>query len=210
MLLEGIVQYHVAHYLPLPPITTLIDYVLASNGVFKRAANQHLTVVIPIATGLVRGLATVIPEVRLNYPRVPEEMLETILFESRQAALAGEGPKELLFQLCCHNGRLVLTKPPQQTTAVSIKYTEANPKVIVADIHSHHWLPAEFSAQDDVSDSRLRLYGVVGNIFDQPVLRLRVGIYSDFWSVPVTTLFTGSGPFVDLCHDLNLHATSAT
>ncbi|MGD2184454.1 hypothetical protein [Lusitaniella coriacea] len=61
------------------------------------------------------------------------------------------------------------------------------------EIHSHHHLPAYFSAQDDTDESGCKIYGVLGTIFTRPALRLRVGLYNrQFWEIPTNWAFEES------------------
>jgi hypothetical protein len=57
-------------------------------------------------------------------------------------------------------------------------------------------MAAFFSPTDDRDEGGFRFYAVIGRLLTRPELRLRLGMYGDFWEVPVTALFTDPGPFV--------------
>ncbi len=70
----------------------------------------------------------------------------------------------------------------------------------VVEGHSHHLHRATFSHVDDkaeVRDGGFRVYFVLGNIFKQPELRVRICVHGYEWEVPSRTFFTLPGEIVD-------------
>jgi len=67
---------------------------------------------------------------------------------------------------------------------------------IILDLHSHCEMGAFFSATDNRDEQGFRLYAVLGRIFTRPEMALRVGVYGDFWTVPVGMVFGGIIPFL--------------
>ena len=57
---------------------------------------------------------------------------------------------------------------------------------------------AFFSQTDDADEQAAKVYAVIGKLDTMPEIRLRVGIYGYWRSLPVTAVFMGSGPFKDL------------
>ncbi len=57
------------------------------------------------------------------------------------------------------------------------------------EVHSHHGMPAFWSGTDDADEQGFRLYAVLGDIFRRPTLRVRVGIYGQFYELPAGTIF---------------------
>jgi hypothetical protein len=59
-------------------------------------------------------------------------------------------------------------------------------------------MSAFWSSTDDTDEQGARLYAVIGKLDTTPEIRLRVGVYGYWRLLPVTAVFTGSGPFQDL------------
>mgnify|MGYP000858271742 CR=1 FL=1 len=47
-------------------------------------------------------------------------------------------------------------------------------------------LAAKFSGTDDADEVGFRLYAVIGRLPDKSEIRLRVGVYGQFWEVPAS------------------------
>lgn len=84
--------------------------------------------------------------------------------------------------------------PEQTVTSVSVDYDpqEAITRtaieenlIIVADIHSHHRMPAFYSGTDDADECGVRLYGVFGNMRGNSYdILFRAGAGGHFARVP--------------------------
>ncbi len=63
----------------------------------------------------------------------------------------------------------------------------------------HGNMDAFWSETDDMDERNGRLYAVVGKVDDpKPEIRLRVGVYGNWMSLPVTALFTANHHPADL------------
>jgi PRTRC genetic system protein A len=88
-----------------------------------------------------------------------------------------------------------LAIPEQERSATSCKPIGAavapggSYEKAVIEVHSHHSMSAFFSSTDDKDEQGFRIYGVLGTIFDRPTLRLRIGVYGQFWEVPAEDFF---------------------
>jgi PRTRC genetic system protein A len=183
------VRYVTAQSERLPPIDAqMFEYVLAGNGVFKRGKRVGLEAMVQIARCQISGLAPIQPNFRLNYPKVPEQLLKEMLVRSQQAH-----PNEILFHLYWESGQWQLNIPPQTSTPTSVQplgeglgvsYQKA-----LIEVHSHHNMSAEFSTTDDGEETGFRIFGVLGTIFSQPTIRVRVGLYGNFWHIPAEWVF---------------------
>jgi PRTRC genetic system protein A len=163
----------------------MYEYIMAGNGIFIRAKRTGLTVTAPLAEMAIVGLANLEPELILEYPKVPRYLLQQILELSRQAA-----PHEILFHLDYLNQQWQLEIPQQEANSTQViwQQTESNNPLI--EIHSHHNLGAFFSQTDDQDESGFKIYAVLGTIFTQPKLLVRVGIYHQlFWTIPANKIF---------------------
>jgi hypothetical protein len=172
------------------------EYVLAANGLFVRAEREGLKACIPVqgwfcSSSNLCGLHQVEPFVELEYPRLGQEFLAKILECSRTAASDKGNPLEVLFYLKYgkQNG-CELIMPEQEATSFSVHpvassaYAEA-----LIEVHSHHHMQPIFSAMDNADEQGFRLYGVIGEIFDNPTFHLRIGVWGHFWSIPAHWIF---------------------
>lgn len=191
----GLVDYVVAR--PgeeLPPIRAgFYEYVLAGNGVFVRGKREGLEVLMPWRECEVRGLSVVEPYVRLDAPRVPARALVWALQASRDVCRDGV-KRELLFWLWPDGERWQMEIPAQDNTGGTVKPLYANEEGsnyarTLVDLHSHHEMRPFFSHTDDRDEQGFRLYAVLGNIFEQPSVALRVGLYGAFWNIPARWVF---------------------
>ncbi len=195
-LTKQVAEYHIVYDgESLPPLDTPIQYLLAANGVFKRAGTPHFEAMAPVQTldRPLPGLATLAPGVELRIPRLPSAWLTVILDVSRRACV--NGLREVMFQVVVRGRRAYLEMPSQWATATRLRYRQASD--VLCDLHSHHVMPPAFSPTDDGDETGLRFYAVMGRIFGRPTIRLRVGVYGHHLELPVTTLFEGTGPFED-------------
>jgi hypothetical protein len=185
----------------LPPLSDedwdglLYQIVFAGNGTFARARRDGLEVLMPYDAHEVPMLPRLTPGLSLDAPRVPACIIEAIFDVSR--AVAASRPLEALFHLHFDRdtGQWTLSLPPQNATATSVRHADDGPDSSFhkawIEIHSHHSMPARFSGPagvegtDDNCEQDFRLYGVVGDIFRRPSLRMRVGLYGNrFWEIP--------------------------
>lgn len=206
----GLVRHHVATpACPLPERTAGITWIFAANGVFKRGVNDQLDLLVqtkawppgdPGRAGAgIPGLVALMPYARWRcWPdRLPGSLLGPLLDNARRAADGGliARPIEKHYCYVWRNSSVKLVAPPQQGTAGHITYAPAA-GVTLCDIHSHHAMPAFFSATDDADDTGLSVSAVVGRIFDRPELLIRLNVYGDRQQVGATAVFDHTGPFI--------------
>ena len=120
----------------LPPARmTGYDYILARNGVFKRALNRHVECCLPLVGARVAGLAPVDPYVRLRWERLPERALHLVLADAKRRAWAR--PVEAMYHLVREDDRLRVLYPRQESSAARIVYEGGENPAIVCELHSH-------------------------------------------------------------------------
>ncbi|SRR6266498_323695 len=173
-----------------PPITALLyEYILAGNGVFKRARRDVMSATIPISVCRVSGLASIEPEFTTSFGKVPEAMVKRIISVAEDAAVQG---LESLFYLSLHDGAWMLEIPPQIQTYTSVEPCEKGAgspyERAVIEIHSHRLHRPEFSPDDDKDETGFRIYGVIGKLNPAsgwwPAINFRLGVYGDWWPLP--------------------------
>lgn len=176
-----------------PTVGKLYDYILAGNGVFIRALGAHLEACIPVSECEVRGLTPIEPFALLSTARVPPNYLRSMLRLSQSVCMPRD--REALFHLIWlpEEDRWRLDMPDQIATATGVRPCEdgagSSYQRALIEVHSHHSMAAFFSGQDDADEQGFRIYGVLGEIFTTPKLRVRVGCYGYFWELPAEAIF---------------------
>lgn len=205
----GLVRHHVATAAqPLPPSTHGITWVFAANGIYKRGVTAALDLLIPVAPlpVCIPGLVPVAPHIRWSaWPgRLPAALLPPLLANARQA-----GGSEKQYFVVWDAGKVHLRAPRRQEgTASRIRYQLPQQGDVLCDIHSHHCLPAYFSATDDADDLGLSVSVVIGTLWEMPTICTRVNVYGHRWVVPAHHVFDDLGPFRDTDtegHHADLH-----
>lgn len=194
---------------PLPPLDTGIDWVLAANGLFKRAANPALTACIQVRSWnfLIPGLARLLPSIAWKHcpQRLPSQWLDMLLQEARRACEQKSGitiPQEKQWFVIWREGKVRLIAPHAQVASpVRVEYAmPADP--ILLDIHSHHTMRAYFSTTDNRDDDGLSISMVIGRIFDRPEAIARVNVYGHHQFIPLSLIFnnTNTSTFKEALH----------
>ena len=167
------------------------DYVLGSGGVYVQSQGAHLTARVPVAPGVVRGLAPVDEKLELTHGFIPAQ-----LFELGLRWFQDDPDTERFFAVRWDGDAYRLVVPPQAGTATRLAYVP--PAGVVAEFHSHGTSRSFFSATDDRDEQGFRIYGVVGRL-DTPLpeLSLRVGVYGHFAPVDWPQVFDGPNPTRD-------------
>lgn len=160
------------------------DYIFASNGVFIEAESPLIAARIPVADCDIRGLAPIEPKISLTYGSIPQRFFDLALdlFLSDKetehyVAIKGEAGYQFFI-------------PVQDKSAGSVVYEVG--KSVVLEIHSHGHGGAWFSGTDNIDETGLKLYGVVGKLAATPIVKLRIGVYGYFRDLFWNEVFDGS------------------
>lgn len=212
-------EYHFAlSGIDLPGVNEnlLLDYVIASNGVFARGRRPGLEVCMPVSFTLqpLRGLKHVSSYAQWGYPKVPVELLDRMVAVSR--AVCNIAPREALFHL--RFDRECLSTECTQHVAcgagwhVEWPYQRAGSDFVepvltgigtsteraVIELHSHHEMRAEFSPRDNEDESQgFRVYAVIGKLFSKPEISTRIGLFGHFWQYSAAEFFDLPGDLRD-------------
>lgn len=159
------------------------NYILAANGVFIQAQNEHLAASVCIAAAEVRGLEPLQEYVQLRHGRIP-----LYLFNLAVSVLCTKPDVEQYLATVWENG-YSLKIPTQSQTSGSVTY-ETIPGTIL-DIHSHvGTVPAHFSRIDDHDEQGFGVHAVVGDLSKLfPTVDLRLGVYGYFMPVNKEDIF---------------------
>lgn len=198
----SLIGHHFVTTLPLPPSTAIAyQYLVAANGIFLRAENPYLSVIIPVhtfTTSLIRGLEPLTPSVSVHHPRLPETLLTATLADACTHTDATAHLIEVLYFFLLHadtDGTTTFSvmKPPQTAGVAHVHHLhtpEADPDPILLELHTHGTMSAFWSGTDNRDEQGFCFYAVVGHLdHDHPSIRLRLGVYGHFWEVPLSTLF---------------------
>lgn len=196
--LSSLLRHHVATIEePYPPEAPGITWIWCRGHICKRGQDTHTTVLVraeeaPNVPGLAHPL---LPFVRWHgYPRrLPGQLLAAMLAHARKAAsVGGQGvlrPIEAQYHVTLEAERLRVRVPPQQATAARVTYEPPQGVPVLLDLHSHHGMPAFFSGTDNRDDTGLGVSAVVGNIFTEPEIAVRLCCYGHTQRVPALIIF---------------------
>ena len=184
-----LVSYNIATSCLLPPISSAIkEYWLAGNGVFLGAARDGVEVCVQLCALNIPGLPKLKPYFNFDYPPIPQHLVSTLLELSTAA-----GQEEVLFYLAFTDDNWQLIIPDQVATEYNVTPIDPlNPfyELAIVEVHSHHRMAAEFSLADDKEEAgKFRLFAVLGEIFTNPTINVRLGIYNHFQLLAASKVF---------------------
>lgn len=191
--MNNIVAYRIAqepawstHQWP-PMEATGYEYILAGNGIFVRAEDSRMDVMVQHGPGGVNGLPRLASIARLRDGRIPCTWLHSIVTSMRRHL-----PNECMYQIVRNQGDWRCVMPKQTASATAVEFDD-NPLSVV-DIHSHNTMRPFWSTTDDADEQGLRFYVVVGNLDQEmPTARARVGVYGHHLDIPLSMIFDDYG-----------------
>lgn len=168
----------------------LYRYILAANGVFVYSRNDYFEVLMPLnywrvfgGRRQVRGLVELEPRFRIC-SKVPAIKLQEIVKRSRWFV-----PDEVLIYTKINPYGWINDIPPQENGKTFCKSRESLPYVPI-ETHSHNSMPAFFSGTDNVEETGLRIYAVLGKVTHPTVeIKVRVSVYGHYWTIPYEWVF---------------------
>jgi PRTRC genetic system protein A len=174
---------------PLPPIdpSSMVEFVVADNGVFVRARRKELEALIPVSRCEIRGLSPVQPYVRMEAGKVPLICTQAILTEFQR-----DLPNESLIWLKLDAGSCKVVKPRQVQDENAVRPLDPfDPEGVDAflDVHSHNTMAPFFSTDDDRDETGFRIFAVFGLLDKQPCVTARIGIYGYYWHLNAGNVF---------------------
>lgn len=196
--LGSLLRHHIATpAAPYPPAGPGIAWIWAADGIYKLGSASGIEILVPVGprTPPVPGLARLFAAARWkDYShRLPGQLLAAMLTHARKAAsVGGQGvlrPIEAQYHVTLEAERLRVRVPPQDATPARVTYEPPQGVPVLLDLHSHHGMPAFFSSTDNRDDTGLGVSAVVGNIFTEPEIAVRLCCYSHTLRVPALTIF---------------------
>ena len=180
----------------LPSIPNcLYAFIMAGNGVFLYAKRDDLEILIPISRANVIGLPPLEPFV--NIPRVPAILMQHILQASKENL-----PNEILFWFNFdHDQQVWNVDAPVQvcspTSAFPVDKSDPVGIKALIDLHSHARMEPFFSPTDNKDEQGFRIFAVIGKVNENPEIRVRVGVYGNYWNIPADMIFELPGEIQD-------------
>ena len=162
----------------LPPIKALAyEYIMASNGIFLRAENKFIKVLIPIMLappGTVRGLHSLEASIKLKMPLMPISLLIQVQADARQMRTKSGQLNEVLYRFHYDGQTVSVNRPSQNTSPTSVEAMGDGGTNVILELHSHGNMSAFWSGTDNRDEQGFRFYGVIGRLDgDAPQIRLR-------------------------------------
>jgi PRTRC genetic system protein A len=159
------------------------SYILASNGLFLRARNEHLAVTICLALQEIRGLAPLGESIQFIHGKIPTYFLNLAL------SVLSAKPDTEKYLAIVWDGQYRLKEPPQEAGPGHVTY-DVLPNTVL-DIHSHTGsMPAIFSGIDDHDEKGFAVYAVAAelrNLF--PTVAIRLGTYGYMLDIEKNDVF---------------------
>ena len=185
----------------LPPQhAQLYEYIFARNGIFVRAERPELAACIPISSDAVRppivlppGDYDLQPFVHFRLPPVIAPLVAQMVEMAQDVRDTAGNPQEIFFGLHWLGWGWGLIVPEQDAGAAFVRPTNPYDPAVsqaIIEVHSHHRMAACFSTTDDRDETGFKLYGVLGDLDQQPTLRLRVGIYGHHHDIPASSVLS--------------------
>lgn len=183
----------------LPPARPGITYLWAANGIFKRGVSEHLDLMVRIGdVPRLAGLANLAPHVRYRCEPgpIPVTILDQVLLHAKCM-----GRCEQQYLITWQGGRFEVLLPPQQGSAGNVSYTVPTGAPVLLDLHSHHEMPAFYSATDDRDDLGLSVSAVIGALHtSRPQIVARANVYGHRQRIPLSAICAGVGQFTEREH----------
>jgi len=159
------------------------NYILAGNGLFLRAKNEHLAVTICLALQEIRGLAPLGESIQFIHGKIPTYFLNLAL------SVLSAKPDTEKYLAIVWDGQYRLKEPPQEAGPGHVTY-DVLPNTVL-DIHSHTGsMPAIFSGIDDHDEKGFAIYAVAAelrNLF--PTVAIRLGTYGYMLDIEKNDVF---------------------
>lgn len=160
------------------------NYILSGNGLFIQAESPHLRARISIVETEVRGLPLAPSFITLKHGKIPQRFWDLAL-----SVMLADPERERYVGIVWKDGYQIYV-PEQEGAAARVKYQAA--ENVVIELHSHGKMGPGFSSIDDKDEQGLKIYGVVGELFEEkPVVNLRAGVYGYWAPVAWVDIFEG-------------------
>ena len=202
----ALVRAHVAVRGSDVPAAPGITWIWAANGLYKRGVSATHDLCIAVAPApLVAGLPLDPWQPHVRWPGLPSiipgGLLDPLLAHARRQQQFIGGERRAIEQqyFIAYDAALPATPyrlllPGQEATAGRVRYLRPPGRLLI-DIHSHHGMPAFFSATDDADDTGLSISVVIGTLFTAPTICCRLNVYGHHQPIAAHALFTHLGSF---------------
>ncbi len=178
------VEHKIAASRNEPLTAKLYEYVMAGNGLFVRARRTEFTATIPVCRVSVKGLPDIQTGIIWHKPKINSRIWQEIL-ENAKANSDAEDFKEDFYAVFWSDARddwdwaAIGRERSLASTIADDKKVEYAAACL--ELHTHPPGAIHFSRADDRDESgKFRLFGILTDIYQQPKIRLRCGVYDYF------------------------------
>ncbi|WP_150274200.1 hypothetical protein [Paenibacillus tepidiphilus] len=141
-----------------------IGMVASRDGqIYEIRENSHIRMI--VRNREIEGLDRISEGVFLKLPKIPGEYLaQTTAFFRYYCFLGVEAAIHIYWDIANRNYKLIC--PEQIVNPYQVEASTANYEgwELVMTIHSHVRMPAQFSYGDNVNDTGLKIYGIIGKL----------------------------------------------
>ncbi len=171
-----------------------VSYAMCGDGMWEIRRNAVGTFFRHAAPMQIPGLPDGPGEgFELAVPKIPLQLLWQAIAFFREVFAVHKSEAAVRVAYSRKSGKYFLDCPPQEVSAARCHFDRLRvpaDSVVVAEIHSHGDLTAQFSSIDDRDEIADRFYGVVGHVDDFfPQVTLRLSIGGNHMDVDVPELF---------------------
>lgn len=192
----------------------MFEYLMAGNGLFIRAKRREFSVCLPVCSQQIKGLPNSNSGIVWHKPKIPVGIWEEILSEARWANDFTKF-KEDVFVVFWHEEscewrwkRISRERKKAATIAddTLLEYGEA-----CIELHTHPKGANHFSQADDADEcGKFRIFGILTGIHSIfPKLRLRCGVFDNFFQIPVDFVSEMPRGFIDLNREVQTFGRDA-
>ena len=178
------VEHKIAASSDEPLTAMLYEYVMAGNGLFVRAQRTEFTATIPVCRVSIKGLPEIQAGIVWHKPKISSRIWEEIL-ENAKADSDPINFKEDFYAVFWSDARgdwdwaAIGRERSLASTIADDKKVEYSAACL--ELHTHPPGAIHFSRADDRDESgKFRLFGILTDIYQQPKIRLRCGVYDYF------------------------------
>lgn len=173
----------------------LYTYRIAANGIFLEAERPELRIREQIGPCEIRGVGEPLKnEIDFRLPRVPAGAMEEFLLIAKDFAkdhleVCGWFYRHELIHPYYGNWWLKVPDQIQRRAYCQPLPNQRDYDETIIEIHSHHTMPARFSAQDNADETGFRIYAVIGELDQVPKIRTRIGVFGYFLEIASEWVF---------------------
>lgn len=172
-------------------------YLIGNDGVY-RVISRDIGKIIR-KTSFINEATNIKEKVSLKLPKIPRYLFAMTVDFFREMAKKHKVEVMVEFWYDKVTKKYFLNCPKQIVSKINVEYVKDkdlildDTKILVAEVHSHNYMPPIFSVIDDKDELETRFYGVIGSLYGNNVSSsFRMGINGHFSKIRSSDLFRTS------------------